>query len=517
MRRVVVAVTALLVTLGGAVVVSYLLLFSAVADRAARAVPADTAIYLNAYLQPSAGQQMNLFDLVGRLRGFGDPATLEAKIDEVAGRLLGQAGIDYAADVRPWLGAQIAIAVAPGEAGSPPNALLLAAVKDSAAARTSVAHLFAPMKIAFKRETFRGHALMTSEATSYALLDGLLVVATTPERLRASIEADADVAPSLADSPAFVAAMREVASDHLASVYLDLPRAAGLPEARRLGGFGTATLALTAKADGLHLEGAARFAADGASDEARAAFSLGEHPSTLAGWMPRTTSAEVVLFGAAQSFEDLEASLAGNSAFAPAVDALNQLRAIAALGLGINVNRDLLPLFDAEAAVALRSLNAGGFHGQILLRPSDAKAAKAALDRMHSGLADRGSRVTARQVAGTNVTSVAVPQIGTVAYALLDGVVVIGLDGADVAAALEAHEAGETLETDDRYSAAFELASGHAGNELWADIPSLVDALSGTFDPGSELRDILHQIGELATSATATDDRLEINGVLTVK
>ena len=52
MRRVVVAVTAVLVTLGGAVVVSYLLLFSAVADRAARAAPADTAIYLNAYLQP---------------------------------------------------------------------------------------------------------------------------------------------------------------------------------------------------------------------------------------------------------------------------------------------------------------------------------------------------------------------------------------------------------------------------------------------------------------------------------
>lgn len=517
MRRVVVAVTALLVTLGGAVVVSYLLLFAAVADRAARAVPADTAIYLNAYLQPSAGQQMNLFDLIGHLRGFGDAATLEAKIDEVAGRLLGQAGIDYAADVRPWLGAQIAIAAAPGEAGSPPSELLLAAVKDSAAARTSVPHLFAPMKIAFKRETFRGHALMTSEATSYALLDDLLVVASTPERLRASIEADADVAPSLADSPAFTAAMREVASDHLASVYLDLPGAVGLPEGRLLGGFGTAALALTAEADGLHLEGAARFVADAASDEVRAAFSLGAHPSTLAGWMPRTTSAEIVLFGGAQSFEDLEASLAGNSAFAPAVDALNQLRGIAALGLGINFNRDLLPLFDAEAALALQSLDADGFHGQILFRPSDSAAAKASLDRMRSGLADRGSRVTARQVAGTSVTSVAVPQVGTVAYALVDGVVLIGLDAADVAAALEAHDAGETLETDDRYLATFELASGHAGNELWADIPSLVDALAGTFDPGSELRDILHQIGELAMSANATDDRLEINGVLTVK
>ena len=43
MRRAVVAVTSLLVALGAAVVISYLLLFSAVADRAAQATPADTA------------------------------------------------------------------------------------------------------------------------------------------------------------------------------------------------------------------------------------------------------------------------------------------------------------------------------------------------------------------------------------------------------------------------------------------------------------------------------------------
>ena len=74
-----------------------------------------------------------------------------------------------------------------------------------------------------------------------------------------------------------------------------------------------------------------------------------------------------------------------------------------------------------------------------------------------------------------------------------------------------------SLATDERYGAPFELTGAHAGNELWADVATLVDALAGTFDPGSELRDILHQIGELAISATATDGQLEIHGVLTVK
>jgi hypothetical protein len=517
MRRLVVAATALLVTLAAAVVVGYLLLFSAVADRASRAAPADTALYLNVYLQPSSGQQMNLFGLIGHLPGFGDPATLEQKIDEVAGRLLSEAGIEYAADVRPWLGAQIAIAAAPREAGSTPRVLLLAAVKDLAAARAAVPHLLSATGITFTRETFRGHAVMTSDATSYALLDDLLVVASSPDRLRAALEADADLAPSLADSAGFLAAMRDVATDHLASVYLNLPAALGLEGDRLLGGYGTAAVALTAEADGLHLGGLARFAADAASDDARAAFALGTRPSTLAGWMPRTTSAEVVLFGAAQTFADLEASMASVGAFAPAVDALNQLRAIASLGLGINLDRDLLPLLDGETALALRSLDTDGPRGQLLLRPSDLAAAQAALDRMRSSLADRGSRVSTDQVVGTTLTTVVVPQIGTVAYAVLDGVLVLGLDPADVGAALEAHAAGETLAEDDRYRAPFELAGPHVGNELWVDLPSLVDALAGILDPGTELRDILHQIGELATSATASDDRLEINGVLTVK
>jgi hypothetical protein len=517
MRRLVIAVTALLVALGAAVLVGYLLLFAAVTDRASRAAPADTAIYVNAYLQPSAGQQMNLFGLVGQLRGFGDQATIEAKIDEVAGRLLGQAGIDYLADVRPWLGAQIAIAVTPPAAGAELGELLFAAVKDPEQARLALPRMFASLEIAFTQQTFRGHTLMTSEGTSYALLDDLLVVANSPDRLRASIEADADVAPSLADSPAFTAAMREVASDHLASVYVDLPRVVGLEEGRQLGGFGTAALALTAEADGLHLEGTAPFTRLAASAEARAAFLLGGQASTLADWMPRTTSAEVVLFGAGQSFEDLEASLPEDTALTPAMDALNQLRGIAALGLGINFNRDLLPLLDGEGAVALQSLQPDVFRGQLLLRPSDAAAARAALDRMQSSLADRGSMVSIGEVAGTTLTSIEVAQFGTVAYAMLDDVVILSLDADEVATAIEAHAAGETLARDDRYRAPFELAGAHAGNEFWADVPSLVDALTGIFEPGDELRDILHQIGELAISATATDDRLEINGVLTVR
>jgi hypothetical protein len=517
MRRLVVAITALLVALMGAVVGGYLLLFSASADRAARAVPDDAAVYVNVYLQPSAGQQLNLFGLLGQLRGFGDPAALGEKIDEVAQRLLGQARIDYAADLRPWLGAQVAVAAAPAVGGGAPQLLVLAAVKDAAAARAALPRVFASIGLTLTKETYRGHEVMTGQAASYALLDGLLVVATTPERLRAAIDADADVAPSLADRPEFAAAMRQVASDHLASVWVDLPGLAGLGRGTLLGGYGAAALAVTAEADGLHLGGTAIFDARAASNDARAAFKLGVETSSLAAWMPRTTSAELSLFGLAQSFADLEAALSADAAFRPAADALNQLRAIASLGLGINIDRDLLPLFDGEAALAIERVAADGPHGDLILHPADSAAAHQGLERVRSALASRGSQTSAQPVAGTSVTTIVVPGIGSVAYAELDGVVLIGLDADDVAAALEAHAAGTTLASDGRYGRPFELAGGRAGNEVWADLASLADGLAGIFDLGSELRDILHQIGELAISASANDDRLEINGVLTLR
>jgi hypothetical protein len=384
-------------------------------------------------------------------------------------------------------------------------------------AQAAAPRLLASEGVKFTSETYRGQATMTSPQTSYALLGDLLVVATTRDRLHAALDAASNRASSLADSSEFRAAMSEVAADHLASAYLDLPRTLGIAGDTHVGGYGTAALALTADADGLHLNGSVPFDAGSASDEARAAHALGDRSSILAGWMPRTASAEGVVFGLAQSLADLEATIADDAALAPAADALNQLRAIAALGLGVNVDRDLLPLLDGEAAVALEHVGPEGPRGQVLLRPSDPAAGKAALDRIQTALVDRGSTATTQQVEGSTVTEITVPLIGRIAYAVVDEVVLLGLDPADIAAAIEARAAGETLADDERYTSSFELVGAHAGNEIWADISSLTDALASIIDPGSEVRDILHQIGELAMSASAGDDRLDIRSVLTVK
>lgn len=510
MRRLVVASTALLAMLAAAVVAVYLLFVGGAGDRLARAVPEDAAVYAQVYLQPSGGQKANLAGLIGRLPGFADAAALDDKLQQIAQRLLGGADIDYAADVRPWLGTEIAIAA------SRSDLLLVAAVRDGHAAQAAVPRLMAAGNATYQSTPYRGIGLMLGKGRSYALLPDLLIVAQSPARLRAAIDAETNARPSLADSSAFLAAMDALPVDRLASAYVDLRRALPIGE-RGIAGYQTAAIAVTAAADGLHADGSAAFSTSSASHDARRAFSLAGKPSTLAEWIPRAAIAELTVFGLQETIAELEAQLAADPAFFDATDALNQLRALAAVGLGINADRDLLPLFGDKTAVTLLGGRLLAPQAVLLARPPDATAAQKSLDRIRSALAGRGARVETTTVQGITITSVAVPEVGQIAWASSDGVVLIGLNAADVTAAIEAHASKETLASDPRYTAPFKIMRDHIGQEFWADVPQLVDAAAGIFDPGTELRDILHQIGQVAVVASAGKDQLEIHAVLTVR
>ena len=106
-----------------------------------------------------------------------------------------------------------------------------------------------------------------------------------------------------------------------------------------------------------------------------------------------------------------------------------------------------------------------------------------------------------------------------VMYAVAEGVVVIGLSAADVAAALEARADGGSLAADPRYTQAWELAGDRGGNELWLDVGALVDAAGEELGVTGEARDILLQAGALAMTAPARPDeaRSDFHVVLTVR
>jgi hypothetical protein len=312
--------------------------------------------------------------------------------------------------------------------------------------------------------------------------------------------------------------MRRVPADHLASFYVDLKGLAGAAAVEdQLGGYSDATLALVVEQDGLRLVGNAPFDADAAPAAAREAFALASEPSSLADWMPDDTQAEVVIFGIAQTLLAAEEQLQDEPAMGEAADAINQLRGLAAFGLGINLDDDLLPLFDREAAVAIGGLQGDGPSGLLLLRPADGDAAQAGLDRMRDQLRGRGAQVDEQDAAGVTITTIDVLEFGQVSYAVRDGVIVAALEADQVVAALGSVTAGTTLGASARYRSAWELAGVRGGNEFWVDVAAIVDAAGEELGVTGDARDILNEIDALAMTAPAHDEISEFHLVLTAR
>lgn len=516
MHRLVIALTTLLTLAGATVVAGYLLVFSASTDRAARAVPADAPIYLSAYLQPSAAQQMQLGELLGRLPGFGDRATLDTKVDEALQQVLAGLGLDYRGDLKPWLGDQLAVAAWAGTSDGSARELLIVAVKDRASAEAALRRMAGDGTPT--GETYQGLALVSGPRIAYAFLEeDLLAVASDAADVRKAIDAYTGRQPSLDDAAAFRASRDQLPSDFLAAAYVDLDALAQSAGAQQeVAGVSYASLALTATDAGLELTGQAPFDAELASASNRAAVALGNEPASLTDWMPQETKAETVIFGLRRILETAEQQLSSVPGAGDVAATLTQLRAIVAFGLGLSIDDDILPLLDREAAIAVTRVE-GQPAGQLLLRPSDAAGAEQALSRVRDALQQRGARVTTSVAAGVTITSIDMPDLGSAAYAFSDGVVVIGLDAAAVEQALQAHGERRTLAGKQQYTATFQAIGAHGGSELYLDVPALLGPLGRVIDLSGETRDMLQHVGAVGVTIPTRDDRIEIHAIVTIR
>ena len=521
MHRVVVALVALIGLTGAAFVAGYFLLFAASSDRAAALAPADSAVYLNIYLQPSTGQQMNLGGLIGRLPGFADQASLDEKVDQVVENLLGTTGLtlDYSEQIKPWLGNQIALAGWPTDGDiAAPEAVVIVEVKDRALAEEALGGLATSGGVSFTAQTYQDVELQVSDTGAYAFVGDMLVFGETS----AGIEAVVDVqggGESLGDRADFRATMEGLPADHLASAFVDLAALAGRPPVRPSSSRPSAPPAQRSlpSATGIRLSGSAPFEIENAAASSAAGFGLGGEPSSLVDWMPDDTIAELVVFGLRQTLEDAEAAAASAPGGEQVTSALDTIRALASFGFGIDIDADLLPLLDREVGIAVSGIEGSLPHGQILLRPEDPEAAAAALARVVDRLVATGS-VTERteEGAGTEITILSVPELGEIAYALGDGIIIIGLGVDDVSAALQAHADGNVLAVHDRYLQTFEVAGERAGTEVFVDIGGIVEMFGTGLELPGDARDILAQIGSFGFTASSRTDRIELHAVLTV-
>jgi hypothetical protein len=266
----------------------------------------------------------------------------------------------------------------------------------------------------------------------------MLVIGGAPADLRAVVDASVG-AGALSGRADFRAAIDRLPEDHLASIFVDLAAiaaAGGAPETAE--GFTTASGILVAEPSGLRLSGSAPFA-----DAPPAAGGSPGVPapavSTLADWMPEGTIAEAVIFDLRALFEEAESAIGSAPGGEEVGSMLDTIRAIAAFGLGVDLDADVLPLLDGEVGIALGGLPEGGLpSGQLLLRPEDAGSAQALLDGLAERLTAVGATVETETAAGAEIVTVVLPDTGSASYAVLDGVVILGTGPDDVRAALHA-------------------------------------------------------------------------------
>lgn len=521
MHRLVIALTSLIALIGVAVVGVHLFLGGAAVDRAAALAPASSAFYLNVYLQPSAGQQQQLASVLSRLPGFEDTAAIDTKIDELAQNLVGEAGIDYRATVKPWLGNQIAIAGGGelDEAGNPTEMLVIAAVKDEALAGQAIASIV-PDGGAPAEETYKGLTVRTAGDATYAIVDGMLVAGQSVEVVQGAIDVAQGRADALADLPAFAAAMRTLPQDHLASAWLDLRAVSatgvGTAEATDMAGLSTLAMALLAEEAGFRLVGQLPVDPDTVGDAVRDALGAGAEAARLPDSMPGDTEISLVLFNLRAALERAEIELdTQGSELSATVD---QLRALAAFGLGIDIDADLLPLLDGEVGAALRGIASGTPGGALLLRPTDPATAADGLDRVASALESRGSAIQRTDVAGVEVVTVEVPQAGSVSWAAAGDLVVLGLTPEDVAAVLDAGDGGDTLGAGELYRSTFAGAE-RRGTELFINLNPFVPLALAQAGEGipPDAAAILEHLESFGIVTPTRPDRFEFHATLTIR
>ena len=209
--------------------------FFATGSQPAQALPDSTIAYVSVDLDPSGGQKIEAIKTLRKFPGFTDKINLQTD-DDLRERLFEEItksgeceGLDYAADVKPWLGSRAAVAAVDlGEDQPAPVGVIQ--VTDAGKAEDGVAKLI---------ETCGGTAQGGSDAGAGTdvggwVVDGdWMVLAETKEIAQQVV--DAAAGSTLADDASYAQWTGEAGADGFMSFYVAKAAAKYLDDAAGMG------------------------------------------------------------------------------------------------------------------------------------------------------------------------------------------------------------------------------------------------------------------------------------------
>jgi hypothetical protein len=222
-RWLVVALATLLVVAGGGSAAAFFLMRGA-GEELLQHVPASSEVVVTAYLDPSAGQKVNLMALANRFPALRDDQRFRQQIDDVLDEALAGAGLSHE-DVRPWLGSQVAIVVDLEANNDVPTASFLVATKDDDAAREALEKALRSSLGNEQTSEYRGVTMhIFGSGTSsfgYVIVDHVVVLSNQSIGLTRVVDVSEGSAPAIADDPGFLDTISSLPEGKLGLAYVN--------------------------------------------------------------------------------------------------------------------------------------------------------------------------------------------------------------------------------------------------------------------------------------------------------
>ena len=497
-----IAVVVVAGTVGG--IVGFRLLGGS-ADSLSAMAPSDTVVYVNAHLDPSAGQKLALNGLLDKFPSLGGSSrdtTINGWIDS----LLQPTGLTHN-DVRPWLGSDISLVV-PSSAlssfssnsASPPDVVLLVGSANDSQALNTISTL--RQKSAHTEQwvtsTYAGVTLQVATGDEYsgafAVTNHTFVFGSTETAVHEVIDTAQGKHAALASNTSYTTAAGRVPSDHIGFAFVDvgailqqLPKAAGgllpAPSLGSVQGFTGMAAALTAQGNGLSVTGVEDFdPAKLSPDERTQLTQAGDVNGSLA-FMPKSTYAAGMLTGLKQTLQGLIGSVGSGFGF----DINSVLQQI-----GLTGPNGILNHLTGDAGFDLTPSTTSIPGGAIVVGTDSTSAAQQFAGSLEQTLCggDCSSSLTTQQDGDATISTLAIPFLDTPGFApswsVYHGWILIGSSPEQVKAAIDADRSGNTLASNPDYTAVMSQVGGSNNGSLFIDVQPMLSAIRATLSPADQ-------------------------------
>jgi len=468
-------------------------------DRLAGLAPDDTAAFATVYLDPAGSQKLAVNGLLSKFPEVSTSRALDAAVNRLLDTTLTESGLSHA-DVRPWLGTQLAAAVssqAPGRDAAPAAAALFASSDDSkaAAALRKFENGAQGRRFTWKTSDDDGVSVDTGtrsagESFVWCIVGGTVVISNSTSFTDEVIHTAHGKHATLAGTADYSAAEGQLPADKLAFVYVDIPKLAALNGAGKhtdasvsplaggllpnLAAYHGAAFALSAQSDGVAVDGVVDFDMSKMTASQRAALQVGADINRTLSFVPQRAYGAYALTGLPQTIRSLLDTFGAGS---------NQ-------GGGGGGFGDIAALFlkhlTGDAALEVDHGDAGRIPGVALLLAADsddsAKQLASGLVQTACGFAGTCDRSAEQHQTyrGTTITTVALPdgdQLGVApSWAVKDSMGIIASTPGEVKAVLDAH-AGGSVTTADGFTNVVKHGDLNNNSLLYLDLASISAAV----------------------------------------